>query len=318
MLILIDIGDKAKPRLHRALIASFEAMRDRVPYQEIVRALETGGLAAVIDLLDGIEDDLGPVIQEIDDVIRESGIATASMMPAAAMVNLTHPFDFLNRRTLDFIEKYRYNLVQQIADETRAAIRQNLIVGEIAGQNPRVTARMLRDTIGLTDRQELAVRNYRRALEELDRDALQRALRDRRFDGTVSRAIRNKQRLTKHQIDTMVGRYRTRMINHRAEVIARTEALRATSVGNRAAMQQMITSGALDASQVRRQWVYTQDARTRAAHRSVASLNPGGITLDGVYQTALGPLRYPRDPNGSAANTVQCRCTERYFVAETT
>lgn len=315
MPILIEIADKRRPRLQRALVAAFAAMRDRIPESAIVEALETRGVEGVMGLLGGIEDDFGATTVELDAAIRESGIATVRMVPAAALLNPQFRFDPFIRGTVDFIQRYRLNLIQQISNETRSAIRQNLTTDIIEGLNPRATARRIRETIGLTTRQERAIRNYRKALENLDSDALQRALRDKRFDSSFRRAIENKKPLSRTQVNRMVDRYRQRALKHRAETIARTESLRATSVGNRASMQQLLGAGAVEQDKVRRQWVYTHDTRTRSAHRAVPSLNPGGITLDGSYKTALGPLQFPRDPAGSAENTINCRCTERYFIA---
>jgi hypothetical protein len=315
MPILIEIADTQKPRLQRALVAAFEAMRDRVPTSAVVAALETGGVEGVVELLRGVEDDLGPTVAELDDAIRSSGTATVRMIPGAALLNATFRFDPFASNTIDFLQSYRLNLINQISNETRNAVRQGLVEGFKIGQNPRAVARQVRDTVGLTSWQERAVRNYRKALEDLDSTALTRALRDRRFDSSVARAIRARKPLTPQQVDRMVARYRARFIKHRAETIARTESLRATSVGNRAAIRQLLADGAVDPTGVRRQWVYTQDARTRAGHRSVPRLNEGGVPLDGLYQTELGPLQFPRDPAGSAGNTINCRCTERYFMA---
>ena len=204
--------------------------------------------------------------------------------------------------------------MRNITEETREAIQQHLIHAVQTGQNPRTTARRLKETLGLTRRQEQAIRNYRTALENLETNALYRSLRDKRFDKTIRSAIKTNRPLTQTQINRMVERYRSKSLAYRAEMIARTESLRASSVGNRASITQMMNEGAIDPGNVRRQWVYTHDKRTRSHHRSIPSLNEGGVAMDGAYVTEMGPLAFPRDPAGSASNTINCRCTERYFA----
>jgi hypothetical protein len=82
-------------------------------------------------------------------------------------------------------------------------------------------------------------------------------------------------------------------------------------------MRQMVAGAAVDASRVKRFWVYTHDKRTRMSHREIPGMNPEGVDMDGgMYQTPLGPLQYPRDPNGIGSNTIQCRCAERFGLAE--
>jgi hypothetical protein len=110
---------------------------------------------------------------------------TLGLMPGEAVLDPNFVFNTLNPATVDFIRQYEFNLVRQISDETRNAIQQAIMRDTISGVNPRSTARTVRDTVGLTARQERAVTNYRRSLENLDRDAVRRALRDKRFDPSV-------------------------------------------------------------------------------------------------------------------------------------
>jgi hypothetical protein len=313
----LEIADRFEPRIRNALNEAFAAMKDRAPINTIVDALETRGIDGVMSLLRDIGDDLGPVVAELDAAILESGRATISLVPGAAVINQKFVFDLINPNTVDFIRQYRLNLIQQISNATREAVRNGLQADIISGRNPRDTARTFRANLGLTARQERAVRNFRTALEELDPRALDRALRDKRFDRTIIRAIESETNLTSAQIDKMVNRYRERYIKYRSETIARTEAMRATTVGQRASIRQMVLANAVEGQRIRRFWVYTRDKRTRIDHRLIPSLNEQGVDFaDGVYQTPEGPLRFPRDPNGTGANTINCRCTERFELVE--
>lgn len=313
---LTELAIRFGPRIRDALLAAFEQLRKSISVAEIVRQLESRGIEGVMSLLDNMESTIAiNVSDELEAAIMGSGRMSIELMPKQAVIG---PFNYriVNPATAAFIRSYELNLIQQISNDTREAIRRGLQADIISGRNPRDTARIFRGNIGLTARQEQAVRNYREYLETLDRQALQRALRDRRFDRTILRAIETGSPLTKDQIDRMVQRYRERFIKYRSEVIARTESLRAVSIGNQAAIEQMLQQGSVDDQRVRRFWVFTKDERTRAAHRRIPSMNPEGVRLDEPFLTPLGSLMFPRDPNGTAANTIQCRCTVAYRLIE--
>ena len=99
----------------------------------------------------------------------------------------------------------------------------------------------------------------------------------------------------------MVDRYRQRWINYRAEVIARTEGLRAAHEGSEVMYEQAVGDGTLRSDQIMRTWITAKDERVRSAH---ARLNGQSRRYGGMW----GPLRYPGDPQAPPEQTVQCRC----------
>lgn len=303
---------KYEPKIRKALIRAFNELRTQETRAAVEKALVEGGIDAVMRMFDNISPKiaatLGPLL---DEAIQAGSGLPLEMIPAGALA-ADATISLFNRYTVDFLERYKLNLIQTISSNTREAIRNSLIADSVAGRNPRETARNFRNSIGLTPKQEQSVRNYKSYLENLDRAALERKLRDRRSDSVIERAIRDQKPMTPEQIDKMTNRYRERYIKYRAEVIARTESMRATSVGNRAAIDVLINEGQVDVNIVRRFWVYVKDNRTREPHTKVPSMNPNGVKLDEPYKTPLGPLLFPRDPSGTAENTVQCRCVERY------
>jgi hypothetical protein len=313
---IIAIAERFEPRIRRALMSAFEAMRGRTSLAQIQQRLETRGVTGVMALLDNIGEDLQPVVDELRNALAESGRMTLGLMPKSVVVNPRFAFDLVNPNTIAFIRRYELNLIQEISSSTRDAVQASITRDIISGRNPVDTARAFRASIGLAPKQEQAVANYRKALEESDISALQRKLRDGRFDGLTRRAIEAKRPLSKAQVDKMVTRYRERMIQYRTKVIARTESLRATTIGQQESIKQMVGGGAIEDNKLRKFWVATHDARTRDAHAQVPDLNPDGVPMDGAFLTPLGMLRFPRDPDGTAANTIQCRCTLRYAAKE--
>jgi hypothetical protein len=313
---ILEIAGRFEPKIRRALGAAFEELRGRVTDAAVLEALETGGPPAVMHLLDDVEGVLDSVKDELEESFRESGRAWITTVPDGAVTDGSFRFDPFNPRTADAVREYEFNLIHGIADETREAVRQGLIADVVSGRNPRETARAFREGLGLTPRQEQAVRNYRAALEDGGLASLRRELRDKRSDAAVRRAAEEGEPLPKERIDALVERYRARMLRYRSEVIARTESLRAATVGQQAAVRQALVQRAIDADRLRRFWVYTRDARTRPDHRAIPGMNPDGVALGEAYRTPGGPLMFPRDPSGSGSNTIQCRCAERYSLAD--
>ena len=316
---LENIASRFEPKIRNAMLTAFQKIKNSVTLTEIEEAIKTQGITGAMNILNNMKIEgiiEKEIINDLNKAIIESGRITISLIPASAVINDVFVYNPFNPITAEFIQTYEFNLIRTISNNTREAIRNSVQADFIAGRNPRDTAKTFKDTIGLTPRQELAVRNYKIALEDLDRSALDRALRDKRFDPTIIRAISDKKKLTKSQINDMVKNYRERSIKHRAETIARTESLRAISVGEYSSAIQAVRDGAIDGDIVRRFWVFQDDKRTRNHHRQIPSLNPEGVAVDQPFATPLGPLRFPRDPNGSAANTIQCRCIVVYRLID--
>lgn len=312
---LFKISDRFETRISNALMSAFQQIRDSVSLAQIETALREQGIVGALNILNALQIEnqvQASVVAELEDAVRESGRIAIELIPSAARTGSLFVFRSAFTETSRLLENYSLSLVQQISTETRGAIREAIANDFIAGRNPRDTARVFRNTVGLTRRQELAVRNYERALRELNPQALQRQLRDRRFDRTVLRSIQSGQQLPELTIQRLTQRYRERYIRHRTETIARTESLRAVSIGQHQSIVQAAFDGAIDPQQIRRFWVYTRDSRTRPTHRAIPGLNPEGVAIDQPFQTPLGPLLYPRDPNGSGANTINCRCAVVY------
>lgn len=303
-------------KIRDALIAAFSQIKDSVKLKEVQFALETTGIQGAVEILEGLQIEGiidQHIIDDINTVILTGGQAMIESLPASATIAaIPFRYDMLYALTADRIRAYQTQLIQQISNNTRQAIMESLKADFMAGVNPKVTARNFKNTIGLTVQQERAVRNFERGLRELNPRVLERALRDKRYDRTILNAIMNKKPLTEVQIEQMVSRYRTRYVAYRAEVIARTESLRAISIGQYTSMVQAANEGYIDRERMRRFWVHTRGPRTRPTHRLIDGMNPEGVAIDEPFITPLGPLLYPRDPNGSAANTVQCRCRVRY------
>lgn len=298
-----------EPRLRRRFLQLVEQLRDQRSVEELATLLNQGRFDEAL-------------------VSAELGVAQLSSAWAAAFVvsaedtsaflqeaaGVLASFDTTNVRAVAAMRVNQLRLVRGFTREMRLATREALIDGIARGLNPRQQALLFRQSIGLTRVQVQAVANYRRLLEALSGESFARELRDRRFDRTVRRAISDQEPLSAAQVDRMVDRYAERQLAHRAEVIARTEALRSVHEGAEEMYQQAIDQGILDEDSITRIWHPRPDARTRGPHRAMRNQKrPIGVP----FRSGLGnALRFPADPSAPAEDSVQCRCivTHRFTI----
>lgn len=306
----LDRLDALLAKQERRIREAFEAyVRDvRSPFviRELVQLLEGGQTEAALRLIDSYVTRMGGVIPRIfAEAAAAEAIALAAdfrrVAPAVAI-----GFDPTDAAAADLMRRASLEFIREFTDKQREATRNALIAAMLEGGGPARTARAFRDSIGLTAYQEGVVRNYRRLLEAGSSEALDRQLRDRRFDPTVERAVRTGQPLTPGQIDRMVERYRERMLKRRAETIATTEGTRVTAQARDEAFRQAAAAAGLDLSLVDEIWNSTRDNRTRDTHRAMnRQVRPFGVAFD---SPSGAKLRFPGDPQAPAAETVNCRC----------
>jgi hypothetical protein len=309
--VFLRAAEGMDPKIARAFIAAIETIRTRVPAEQIARMIERRDFTSLENAFSGhfTSTEWQPYGAAIQQAVLAGVKATSDTQ---GVINGAQE-DFqiavgLNPRLEQFALTMTSTRIREIDQTTRDTIRQVLQSGTTAGDDPFAIARRIRGSIGLTRRQEAAVSNYERMLRALDPEALDRKLRDRRSDGTVDRAIRNDKALTDAQVRSLVDRYRDRYIKYRANVIARTESIRAVQGAQWELFQDMINKGQIDARQVRRTWIHTGDGNVRNSHVQIPSLNPRGVGQAETFTSPLGPILYPGDPSAVAANTIQCRC----------
>lgn len=335
----------------KSYLEAIKAMQDKVPLDELVTLIAQGRIQEAVELISNIVTAAGfmPLQGAINNAVIAGGtasaaIATSLLKPTPQALEIV--FNALNPQTAIHIADYLVPLIQQVTEGQRRAIRQVLERGLANGTNPRRVAADIKAVIGLTEKMEQAVANFRAELDTFHlRDSaknwnlgakisrapggaqvfahkdgtpidgiLERRLRDFRFDKTLIKTIENGIPLSDAQKDKMVAAYRRKYIRYRATNIARTEAIRAASIGAHELWLQQVAEGNIDPAIVKREWIYTKDKRTRSHHRSIPGLNRNGVGLSEPFQTEYGVLMYPGDPRGRAADTINCRCAVAYSL----
>jgi uncharacterized protein with gpF-like domain len=100
----------------------------------------------------------------------------------------------------------------------------------------------------------------------------------------------------------------------RAETIVRTEVGRAFSIASQDELERAVKAGV----DVRKYWLTAADERVRETHREAGRdyTQADAIPWNGLFRVGADELRYPKDPNGSAGETINCRCVSVPVVVD--
>lgn len=327
---LIRLLAKAEPAIRLQFERMIAGIKNQWTLDYITQLLENGRLERAFTVL---AENAARLSTEINRVYVSAGTsaadeATASLARAMEQLSgtaavtaygrvfqelgehtITIGFDQVNHRAVAAMRANKLRLVQGFTQGQRTATQRALIQGIKEGLNPRAQAVLIRNSVGLTDNQQIFVNNYRNALRSGTTDALSRTLRDRRFDPSVRNAATEGRILSPAQIDKMTERYSENWRNYRAEVISRTEALRSVHEGDHegwAQAKDRVDSVPGLKAELVRTWIDAGDDRVRDSH---AEMNGQQVGLDEPFTTPGGvSLMYPGDPSGPPEETIQCRC----------
>lgn len=298
--------DQQEARIANVFRTAVAALKDELDLEQLAVDLEQGRINDALSRLQHAADSLGAASNV---AFVTAGQSTSDFLTNAGIGRLV--FDQVNLNAVAAMQAARLELIREFTAEQLRATSAALVGGVEGGLNPREQARNFRDSIGLTQSQWGHVASYRAALErvgvdpEAAQNALGRALRDGRGDKSVLAAARAGRALPPEKIDWMVRRYTQRYVKHRAEVIGRTEAMRAVNQGNEESYRQAIADGTIRPEQLSREWRTRTDGRERRTHLLLNGQKRGwGET----WVTENGVLRYPGDPQAPAKETIQCRC----------
>jgi hypothetical protein len=214
----------------------------------------------------------------------------------------THPY------VGKLIGEARQRFLRDFAKDQHAVIRQAVsrMTKAYNPNEPRDPKTPIASTIGLTAQDENYAANYYYSLSRNNADALDRVLRDKRFDSTVEEAVEGNEQLSTADIDRMVEAYRRRRLVYRAKRIAHVVALNAINESRHAALRQAANQANFREDQIIRIWNAVGDDATRDSHFSLDGAEVQGF--DEPFDSDHGPIMYPGDPAADIAETAGCRC----------
>jgi hypothetical protein len=308
----------------RRLLAAYRLVAESMSEVEIARALNRGTLDRFLDEVlakDALDGAFADLREMIDLHTLDAGRVLSKQLPGS----LRGTFGTLNPRVIDSVRRLDSAVITGLQDDVREGVRTAAEEGLRAGQNPRVVAKQIVESVGLSGPQAKAVANFRAELESGDRAALSRVLGRgtiRQPDGTlVTRQahaggkglgkrdmamldrVLGEESLSADQVGRMTDAYRKRMLALNAEANARSIALDSNRLAQRLSWEDAAERGVVGRHQLRRTWLAVGgpagDGRNRPEH----------LALHG--ETVGFDSRYSNGELVPGESTINCRCGER-------
>jgi len=337
------LARRLEPAIRRSFEQAVAGMRNQAQVDHLAELLRAGQVDMVLEALGFDSEAFSPMAESVRQAFVAGGDAGIKELPRLSMrqqvrggynpavetPTLRFRFDMRNRGAEGWLQENSSRLIVGIVEDQRQMVRQHLVRGMAAGQNPRQSAlelvgrvgetgRRAGGVVGLTSQQAQYVANVRQQLASGDPKQMaayfDRQRRDKRLDGIVKRAIAGSKPVAAADIEKIAGRYADRLLSLRGEMIARTESLTAMNAGRDEAYRQQIESGRLAPENVTCGWSATGDDRTRHSHKA---MNGQKRRFGEPFQTPGGALmRFPGDTalGAPAEETIGCRCTKTYRV----
>lgn len=326
-----ELLNQLEPQVQDAFLAAFDDIRSAARMTALEAAIERRDFEGVLAALNLRDEFFAPLDRQIENAFYQGGVYQLAGLPKKPLSvggPLIVRFSQRNPRAEAWIRQRSSSLITGITADQRTGIQQVLQTGLEAGRNPRGIAldlvgqvqrgsnRRTGGLVGLTSGQMGYVEAARAELRDsaLMRAYFKRSLRDRRFDRTVAKALREGRPVSEADILKITGRYADRLLFYRGETIARTETIQALNAGRDEAIEQLIDSGEVSRQAVKHKWSATLDTRTRDIHRSMH----GQETIQGQPFTSPtgAQLLFPGDVSlgASGGDVVNCRCYAQVSV----
>lgn len=327
-----DLLSRYGQQVADAFKAGVDDLRSRAEIERLVSAIAAGDIEAALAALHLDPAAYAAVQDALQRAFNESGSLTAARMPkrTPSGVVLVIRFDGRAPEAEAILRRDAGQLITRIDQETRESAREVLTRGLARGDNPRTTAldivgRVNRVTgqrtgglLGLSGPQTQWALTAAEELASGDpaklKNYLAREARDKRFDRSVAKAIREEKPVPAEIAQKALTQYRNRLLKVRGDTIGRVETLKALQAAKHEAYRQAVASGQLNEAVIERIWDDVGDLRTRTSHRLMNGQKRG---LNEAFVTPTGArLMFPGDTSlgAPASEVVQCRCDCRYRI----
>lgn len=325
-----------EPILRAAFLEAVEDITSNIVLRRVVECLERGDIPGAIREMHLDEAAFRPLEEAIRQAFNGGGVATVQRMPTLrdpSGFQVVVRFDPRNGAAEDWLRTHSTTLVTNIVADQVEGIRTTLEASLARGDNPtrtatsivgavnRATGRREGGIIGLTAQQAEYVSTARQELLSGDpaalRNYLQRGRRDKRFDRTIEKAIREGRPLPADMVAKITGRYAAGLLKLRADTISLHETFAAMAASKDIAFRQQIEVGNLQAGHVTKTWKHTPQERPRVQH---VAMQGQKVPFDQPFVAPDGTLiPFPHAPGVPARHTLGCKCLAEYkidFIAQ--
>ncbi|WP_037076082.1 hypothetical protein [Neorhizobium vignae] len=324
-----------EPKVAAAFREAIEAIRSSVVLNTIVERLERGDIAGAVAAVQFEPEAFAALEMSLREAFNAGGINMVQSLPSLVAPDGTRVLFQFGVRNLEaewLIREQSSTLVTNITQDQRLALRTAFEAGLSQGRNPtstaldvigrvnRVTGRREGGTIGLTSRQVEFIGRARENLLSGDVDGMRSYLdlktRDRRFDRTVAKAIREGRAVDAAMVGKIIGRLSDKNLQLRGEMIGLEETRTALFSVRDNAVRQQIDAGKITAAEVTKKWKHSGSEHPRLQHLKLAAQSrEAGVPIDMPFIAPDGTaLMYPHDPKAPARHRIGCKCRMEYDI----
>lgn len=280
--ILHRVADNMSRSIRVSFTKGFGVFRNEANTSDIIDAWNSGHVPTVEAVIpwDKLEDSIPNVRPTF-----ESGFIAAANKSVKALPVIRQPVNPItadNPLVDQVLNTQIGNLITGISEKTRTGVRFVIRDSFKEGLPPRTAAKLIKDSIGLTEPQAKSLVNFR--------------------NNQIAQGIKGK------RLDERVERFRKKKLKERSLNIARTETIRAVNLGQLQTWKQGAEENLFDTATVKKAWIVTPDD----------VLCPICIGIDELDQRILVDDEFQVPANaelGTPAKTVltppahpQCRC----------
>lgn len=228
---VVQIGRRLEPGMRRTFLRAIEEFKNDMDLDKLELALmqQSIPLAETAVAIEALKEIL-LFDQSIAQAVAAGALAEAESLNA---IGITLIFDDTHPAAVNWIRAHSAELVVDVTDKTKIAIREVIARSFEEAIPPRDAARHIRDLVGLTQQQAASVDKFRLKLIEqgVSRETLQRRVR----------------------------RFANAKLRQRSQTIAVTEINRAANEGQQFLWNQALREGQLVRENTFKDWIVTPD-----------------------------------------------------------
>lgn len=230
---------RTKPRMEKlvdtmsggvrvSLIHGIRAFKKRINPEQIYQAWLSKDYTGLFKNVpwEKLPEDVAPAFEKVKRASSRASYLSLNALPGE--VKAKFRYDLSNPRLERYINTRTGNLIVDIQSGTQKVVQQAVARSFAEALSPRQVADIIYDSIGLLPRHEIAVRNYADGLRE------------------KGYTLQNIQKLSEG--------YANRLLDYRANMIARTETHAASNFGQISVWNEAARQGYIDRNSARKVW----------------------------------------------------------------
>lgn len=230
-----EIADSLAPDLRASFLAMVDTISHSVPEATLTSLLDRGDVVGIVNAFEEVLATALTFSTATDLTSVYGAITTQTLGNTLRSAGFSASFSLISDLALDRIRTHTANLVVGISRDTVAALRTIVEQHYIDGLGAAQASRVIRSVVGLLPSHAAAVGRYSAALQD--------------------------QGLPPAQRSHFVSTYARRLLDYRADNIARTEVITAAVSGQMAGWLKLAEQGILQRDRTRVLWVVTDDDR---------------------------------------------------------